>query len=369
MAKSVVHKIKKSGRKIGKYFRSRAAEKEKWAKVFHTDESPLPKRLLVATTYECSAFCPHCYLLQQNRNVLGKPVFMEDDLFLSIMNSSYVEAIDRVGFVGGEALLNDRIFDWFDILAQRNIAEVSVSSNGISLLNDQIVDRLLNQSVLTHFNLSLDATTQKGFCRARGIKDFDFEKLCRHISRLAEHFRNGPTFVTASFVVKQLTPEVLNEMARFGKELNLQRVRLFALHIASGKTRGQSARQIEKDYLALEKSIVQNTSYDIDLWIQRPFVQARKRFFCPSLEHYLCVGADGVLAPCCHMPWEEKYGSFRNANGNPINHPHIKSLRQQFITAARNNNADLLPEPCRLCNKRAPDILFYQAHKKKWTNC
>jgi molybdenum cofactor biosynthesis enzyme MoaA len=355
-------------KKLNKRIRKKAAIKNKWSKAFRKDESPHPKRLLVATTFDCSASCPHCYLLQQNRKVFAHQVYMGNDLFLQIMDSPFVDAVDSIGFVGGEALLNSHIFDWLSAVSMRNIPEVTLASNGISLQDDKIVDKLLDQEIVTGLNISLDATTKEGFCKARGIGNFDFAKMCFQISRIAERFRNTPTKITGSFVIKNLTAKSLSEIVLFSESLNLHKVRILAFHNATTKKQKKYDLQIEKDYLELENHLKLNCSYGTDVWIQRPFAYSQKRFYCPSLEKYLCIGANGDLAPCCHMPWDEKYGNFRNASTNPINHPNIRALRNQFIIAKDKNNPDLLPKQCCSCNKRAPDILFYRSKKKKWVH-
>ncbi|MGD9251393.1 MAG: hypothetical protein PVG19_09235, partial [Desulfobacterales bacterium] len=86
--------------KLNKRMRKKAAGKNKWSKVFSSDASTLPKRLLVATTFDCSASCPHCYMLQQNRNVFSNRAYMQDDLFFEIIDSPFVDAVDSIGFCG-----------------------------------------------------------------------------------------------------------------------------------------------------------------------------------------------------------------------------------------------------------------------------
>jgi radical SAM protein with 4Fe4S-binding SPASM domain len=354
--------------KLNKRMRKKAAGKNKWSKVFSSDASTLPKRLLVATTFDCSASCPHCYMLQQNRNVFSNRAYMQDDLFFEIIDSPFVDAVDSIGFCGGEALLNDHIFDWLNMVSTRNIPEVSLASNGISLKDDKIVDKLLDQDVVTGLNISLDATTKEGFCKARGISNFDFAKMCFQISRITERFRDTPTKITGSFVVKHLTAGALTEIVHFSESLHLQKVRILAFHNATAKKTKKYNSQMENDYFELENQIKRNCSFDTDVWIQRPFAYSKKRFYCPSLAKYLCIGANGDLAPCCHMPWDQQYGNFRNASENPINHPNIRALRKQFILANDKRDPDFLPKPCRSCNKRAPDIMFYRSKKKKWVN-
>jgi radical SAM protein with 4Fe4S-binding SPASM domain len=125
---------------------------------------------------------------------------------------------------------------------------------------------------------------------------------------------------------------------------------------------------IEK-YQAVIDQVVAQTDYQIDIKIQLPPALARKRFFCHSLANYLCVSPNGTLAPCCHMPWDAKYGNFIGATENPINHPAIVNMRNQFMAAAASQDLRLLPEQCRHCNKRTPkNHLFFKANTQKWKN-
>jgi hypothetical protein len=119
--------------------------------------------------------------------------------------------------------------------------------------------------------------------------------------------------------------------------------------------------------MTITDQIMNQTDYQIDVKIKLPFEVTKPVFFCRSLAYYLCIGANGTLAPCCHIPWDPKYGHFEQAEGNPINSPGIVAMREKFIQAAAKNNPELLPAPCRFCTKRVKGKMLFDAKTKQWT--
>jgi hypothetical protein len=109
------------------------------------------------------------------------------------------------------------------------------------------------------------------------------------------------------------------------------------------------------------------TDYQINVRIKLPFEAASQMFYCRSLAYYLCIGANGFLAPCCHIPWDLKYGHFEQVEDNPINRPATLALRKKFVRAAAENNPELLPAACRFCLKRNKGKLLFKTKNKKWT--
>lgn len=335
--------------------------------VFTQAKMPHPVELLVAATFKCSAFCPHCYLLQQNRKVFQEQTVMSEQLFQKIMASPFTQNIKRVAFLGGEALLHPSVFKWMTHARQHGIQKITSITNGLSLQDDAIVNQLLEQDNLSLFNISLDSITKEGYCKAKGIKNCDFDKICEQIERITSRFRATQTTISGSFVTKGLDAEEAHRIITFGESLGFDYIKLHAYHEATAQPDAQPYTLHRKKIKLISEQIMNRTNYRIDVRIKLPFEAARQDFYCNSLADYLCVGANGFLAPCCHMPWDEKYGHFEKAEYNPINSPCILALREKFIRAAAENNPDILPASCRFCTKRTKGKLSFDAKTKKWS--
>jgi hypothetical protein len=249
---------------------------------------------------------------------------------------------------------------------QRGFPKISTISNGLSLQNDEIVENLLKRDYLDGFNISLDAITQGAYCRAKGIKQCDFEKICQQINRIADRFRGTQTTIIGSFVTTCFNAAETHRIIRFGESLGLHKLILHAYHEATGSLTMQSKAQQAKEVLAISEQIMNRTDYQINVRIKLPFGAASPMFYCRSLAHYLCIGANGFLAPCCHIPWDLKYGNFEQVEDNPINSPRTVALRKKFVRAAAKNNPELLPAACRFCSKRTKGQLLFRAKNKKW---
>ena len=96
--------------------------------VFTQGEMPLPRRLLIAATFRCAAKCPHCYLLQQNKNLFQEQTVMTENLFQGIMDSPFTRNIRSTAFGGGEALLHPALFKWMDQAEERGLPKISTNS-------------------------------------------------------------------------------------------------------------------------------------------------------------------------------------------------------------------------------------------------
>jgi MoaA/NifB/PqqE/SkfB family radical SAM enzyme len=346
-----------------KYSKNRKA----YLPVFDQGEMPLPRHLLVAATFKCTAQCPHCYMLQQNRKLFREQTVMAENLFQQIMASPFTRNIRKISFCGGEALLHPSVFKWMDQAEQRSIPKITSITNGLSLQDDKIVENLLKQDNLNEFNISLDSITEEAYCRAKGIKKCDFEKICKQIERITDRFRGTQTTITGSFVTTSLNAEETHRIITFCESLGLQGLLLHAYHDITGSLNIQSHAHQNKEFMTISDQIMTRTDYQIDVRIKLPFGASRQMFFCGSLAYYLCIGANGFLAPCCHIPWDEKYGHFEHVEGNPINSLRIVALREKFVQAAAENNPELLPASCRFCTKRTKGGLSFVAKTKKWT--
>ncbi len=335
--------------------------------VFTQGQVPLPRQLLIAATFKCAAKCPHCYLLQQNNDIFGNQTVMAEDLFERILDSPFIKDISVTTFHGGEALLHPSLFKWMDEAHRRGLPKIKTITNGLSLQNDHIVENLLERDFLAGFNVSLDAITPEAFCRAKGIKKCDFEKICRQVKRIADHFRDTQTSISGSFVTYRLDTEETRKIIRFGESLGLHNLTLRAFHTATDHAVKQSQEQQIKEIMTISDQIMNQTDYHLNVKIKLPFVATKPAFFCRSLAHYLCIGANGALAPCCHIPWDPKYGNFDESDENPINSSRIAAMREKFVQAAVKKDQDLVPAPCRFCTKRAKGKMLFEAKTKKWT--
>ena len=340
---------------------------DQWNEVFDTPQRPLAGRLVVGTTFRCAARCPHCYLLQQNHGVFSNQSDMDNAFFEQLLESPYTRNLKSIVFTGGEALLNAKVFDWMDYADRRGIPEIRIVSNGLPLQSPDIVDKLIGKECLGSINISIDSITREGYCRAKGIKQCNFQEICEQIQRIANHFEGTKTKVSGSFVLQKLAPDNARDIITFAQSIGLRKVQLTTFHNAQSEGHTSAQTSDDAQLLSAIDGIVSHTDYQADVMIQLPSAFARHRFFCHSLAGYLCVGPHGHLAPCCHMPWDAKYGQFKASTQNPINHPAIAAMREQFIQAAVAGDLGLLPEQCRYCNKRTPgNVLMFKADTRQW---
>ena len=152
---------------------------------FRSLEMPLPTQLSLAFTHQCNAACPHCYLRQGNRDVFKANENINESFLKSIFESPSAGSIQSLSCGGGEALLHPHFFELLDIPIAAGIQNIQVVTNGISLMDDVVTRKIIDeQEKLSNIQISMDASNQKDYAKAKGIKDCDFDKICNNIKKL-----------------------------------------------------------------------------------------------------------------------------------------------------------------------------------------
>jgi MoaA/NifB/PqqE/SkfB family radical SAM enzyme len=354
--------LKKTWNSLQSVFGQKVIRAEKSRDVFSSSEMPAPRHLLVAVTFDCKAACPHCYLLQQNRRTFGEKIHMNEDLYRRILGSSHAKTATKITLTGGEPMLQPEFFKWVELADAAGIPHIASITNGWSLQDDEKVNKLIDVTKLSYFNISMDAHTQEGFCRAKGIKDCNFDLICRNVKRLTDRFRGTRTRISGSFVITTLNKDKVREIIQFGENLGFHKITLHALHLAQGRSHGSQEVTQNKDCDA----IIRKTDYTVDVTVKLPFPLCYGTYYCSSLATFLCVGANRILAPCCHVPWDNRYGEYSKDEVNPMNHPAIVEMRKAFMSAAEREDDTLLPAVCRACPKRSRGHLYFDSKARRW---
>jgi len=131
-------------------------------------------------TTNCSNHCKHCYMYDEktyknerkNTLSLNDLVKILDDL--KNFENKYNIKFSNIAFTGGDPLLRDDIFEFFQEVNKRKI-EISILGNP-ETLNENIVKKLKNLNIL-YFQLSLDGLEKThDFFRSKGSFQRTIEK-------------------------------------------------------------------------------------------------------------------------------------------------------------------------------------------------
>jgi uncharacterized protein len=172
----------------------------------------------------CNLRCPYCYLSYKGK--------LENELPIS----SLLERLAKLGMksieiLGGEPFLYpDKLSFLFDFVKANGITLTSMSTNG-TIFDDNIVYKLMKSNI-RHFQISIDAATEKTYRIVRADKGGLFDKVIENAKKFVR--MNIP--VTASFVL--MKPNI-GEIAQFIKlinEIGIKRVSFGAINpIGEGK--------------------------------------------------------------------------------------------------------------------------------------
>jgi len=331
---------------------------------FHSEEGNLPKTIVLYVNLKCLAVCPHCYLIQDNPEVFHGNKSMSDELFYKLLDAPSNRRVNTLTFAGGEALQHPKVFEWC-AEGQRRGKSVQIISNGMSYSYDKIVDRLLQEKPFNNLQISLDATNEKDYVAAKGLKKAPFAKICENIRRVATHYKNDPTVsVVTSFVISNANIGKVAEMIELAQYLNVDVVHLHTLQLGNQekwKVLGDSLFFFPPEYHAL----MSRTDYSINIHVQPPLQEQFLRNYCRSLDVHLTVGPDGSLSPCGHRSWSPLHGNFQTTE-SPHNIPARREMRRMFIAADGAKNPELLHEHCRMCNRRLKGYFRFDRNVKSW---
>jgi MoaA/NifB/PqqE/SkfB family radical SAM enzyme len=334
---------------------------------FRSNEMPLPKYLSLAFTLRCRAVCPHCYLLQENKNLFKSNEQVNGSLLRSIFRSPSGQTIKSLSCGGGEALLHPDFFELLDIPIAAGVKHIQVVTNGMSLMDDDITQRIIKEhKKLNNIQISMDATNHDDYVKTKGIKNCNFKGLCNNIKKITAATReNLKLAVVISFVINPENISKVPSMVDFATNLGADECQFLNIHVVKSDESGHVS--YGKDFLHTEyKQLMESADYDINISIQPPLVEEYLDYYCKSLESLLFVSPSGKLSPCSHIPWNKEYGSLQDNRENPQDIPKSREMKKQFIDAFQKKDSNLLPEVCKFCNKRAKGLFKFDSEQKKW---
>lgn len=337
---------------------------------FKSAEAGLPPSLTFAATFKCLAACPHCMLLQENPELFAGGRKFPAEKFLEVLNAPYAANVRDVTFGGGEALQHPRLFDWLDELNRRGVKAIQVVTNGMSLREEKIVVELIERGGFTNLHISLDATNEADYVHAKGLKKVDFQLILKNIARIAAAYRDRPDVrIGSSFVIGAHNIDQVSEMVALAEKLGVSYAHFTTLHLTDQGNIDVAGETIRGGMPKPYVDLMGRSDYTVEISIQPPISDDNMRYWCESLANHLPVSVTGEVAPCCHIPWHEKYGNVFNVQDgeNPINNSLAVEMRKAFIHAAEKDDPSLLPNPCQMCNRRLKGTWQFLKDGRGWT--
>lgn len=331
---------------------------------FKSEVAPLPQHLNMAFALKCLAACPHCYFLQENIDTFKDKTMLDEKLFEEVMESPYTRSIVSMTCGGGEALLHPELFNFLKRAVSKGIKHIQVVTNGVSLQAEEIIDKIISQQLITYLHISLDAIDEENFKKAKGINRCDFNLLCKNIRRIVEAKSRENLRIGVSYVVGMHNIAKVKDMITFAAELGVHYCHVTTLHLTDQSHSNRAGNPLES-FPAEYGDILKQTNYPIDIVLQPPPEKSYMRYFCTSLASHLSISPKGLLAPCCHIPWDAKYGYFQRED-NPLNNEQIKRMRRSFMEAYVANNSELLPTACISCPRRLKGDYNFFRDIGKW---
>jgi radical SAM protein with 4Fe4S-binding SPASM domain len=159
------------------------------------EPSPL-RQLFWNVTYACNFACPVCFTDAGE----PQPDELSTDEALEVAQRAGEAGVKDIIISGGEPFMRTDLPDILARMAQLNVT-ARIASNG-SLLTDDVLSRLKDETLTRSFQISLDTLDPKLYARIHGTDASTFHTALRALARIKDH-----GFHTTVSV--RLTPETL----------------------------------------------------------------------------------------------------------------------------------------------------------------
>ncbi len=303
-----------------------------------------PRFLQVEVSSRCNMACSQCA-----RSTLGSPSrqgLMPLDLFGRVLDQfRHVEGLTLHGL--GEPLLNPGVPDMVRMARARfPSCRIGLSTNGLLLTPDRA--KALTEAGLDEIGVSLDAATGPTHATVRGG---GFEGIVRNLADVCAA-EDRPA-VALSLVVMEPNVRELVGFVELGARLGVDRVSLCDLS-ARWKPEGEDPMAIRSiDEARAQASAAEERARDLGV----PFAYTKldrlvwpEAFIpCFYLWDYPYVTWEGLVTPCCALPWSEAaLGDLtRESFWDVWRGPTYRRMRRGLVRGP-------VPATCRGCHHAVP---------------
>ena len=183
-----------------------------------------PDTLQLCFTFRCNLKCKMCNMdrKMEELRLMGRPFELFFDLMKDLILQAYYMGIKEVYFVGGEPLIEQRIFDLVVHATQRGMRAV-MNTNGL-LLNDEKMNKIFD-SGLSCLTFSIDGPDKETYEKIRGERIFEdvMNNLRSLLAKRRERKLRQPAITILCTVMKQNINR-LPDMVALAKKLGVDSV-------------------------------------------------------------------------------------------------------------------------------------------------
>jgi len=311
-----------------------------------------PITLIIYPTDRCNYQCPFCphhtKLLQKKFPYFHEPV--EDftlEKFKQVVNL-FPKTI-MITFAGvGEPLLHPQLFDMADYATSKNMYSQLIT-NG-SLLNDEKIERILNNPNFYFVSISLNATNPEEYAQAFDGRKEIFEKVVSNTKNLVarrSQKKHSLLEIAVSFVIHKKNIAQAKSFVEFSEKLGVDRVAFLNL-IDFGISGFEKENQLYKSdpeikkYFEELKSFVRGRKIKVDLPVLFSDKIEKK---CQWFFKNITIDGAGNVGGCGRvMNPQPEYGNLFKEGRNVWNNSYFQKMRRIFLSP----NEELL-ECCQNC--------------------
>lgn len=164
-----------------------------------------PKIVVLELTYKCNIKCIHCSV---NYNYIDSDLSSSE--WISILHKLKQEGTEKIILSGGEPLLYKGFWEVLDY-ATKNFKNVGITSNGIAILNQDIIKNLKRFNA-KEVQISIDGLKeQHDYIRGKG----NFEKSIEAIKLLKENNFKVYTMTVLSIKNYEYLEEIVETLSSF----------------------------------------------------------------------------------------------------------------------------------------------------------
>jgi len=295
----------------------------------------MPTSVQIDPTNHCNHKCVYCFYRFCRNNKLNALFNEKDELplerFESLFEEFVREGIKAVEFTGGGEPLMHPYFAEILRLANRNMLQTSLVTNGVLLgkLFGYHEHGLL--SSLVWLRISLDAFTKETYSKVHSTPPNNFDRAISNLKTCVNDFKK--TVIGVSYMVNPLNYKETLDCAKMLKDLGVANIRLTIAYTPQGiglyKDIWDDVEKISRETKQLEDKNFKVFNF-ITSHLDNLDYKHKGYDFCGYQHFTAIIGADGRVYPCCTLKYNASI-DFGSIIGNTFKEVWFGDRRKNWL--------------------------------------
>lgn len=290
-----------------------------------------PVSIIISATKRCNFTCSFCFVEEYMGESAGTSGDLTREQFNKFLATDYFKNALRVGFLGGEPLLNRNIFDYLEVL-HRNKKITTIVTNS-SLIKGQVLEKILN-SPLDVLGLSL------------------YDNNIDDVRRVAQALGRKKLYWIQTIITSD-NLEKMEDVIKFCIEIGCHDLIFDNYYPVHDNDTSKMIRENNDEYNKLRVELDEKYSKKINItWVAKVAREGQEgmtKRVCTLPYSYIQLDNEGNIGPCCVRAPKYHFGNIYGQEG--WNSTQMIKLRQNLFS-----NEEVINDVCKNCQCLSTDL-------------